>query len=143
MLRWLGAVRFCYNALVSRHSNVDQGGVNLASMRAVVKEKEAEHAWLGEIPGEIKDVAVRDMDKARKAHFAKEKNGKNVGKKATFKFRSKKDPQQSLEIRARDIVRKTGFFASLGLGTWKSAEPIPKTTESAVRFVRDRLGRYL
>jgi putative transposase len=107
-------------------------------MRAVVKDAHAKNVWLNEIPGEIKDVAVRDMDKARKAHFAKLK----VDVNAKFKFRSKKDKQESFEVRGRDAVRKSGMFASLQLNKLKSKEGLPNEVDAAVRFVRDRLCRY-
>lgn len=107
-------------------------------MRAVVKEAHTQNEWLKEIPGEIKDVAVRDMDKARKTHFAKLK----VDANAKFKFRSKKDKQESFEVRGRDAVRKSGMFASLQLNKLQSKENLPDEVDAAVRFVRDRLGRY-
>lgn len=134
----MGGVRFCYNRLVAEHRKVGQGGINLASMRDVIKRAHEEHSWLGDIPCEIKDVAVRDMDKARKAHFAKQTKDKN----AQFKFRSRKDIQQSFEVRARDMIRHRGLFAFLRLDKLRAAEPLPSELECAVRFVRDRLGKY-
>jgi putative transposase len=144
--KWLGAVRFCYNLLVASQKNVGQGGVNLASLRKIVKEAHESHVWLNDIPGEIKDVAVRDMDKARKAHFAKLKKRKetnpDASHKASFKFRSKKDPQESFEVRGRDMIRDAGMFAFLNLAKLKSSETLPVKVDCAVRFIRDRLGRY-
>lgn len=139
---YFGAVRFCYNMLVERYRNVGQVGVSLADFRAVIKNGPE---WLKEIPTEIKDVAVRDFDKARKAHFAKLKKKKekdpNAKHEAKFKFRSKRDKQQSFEVRARDLVRKKGSFAFLGLDNIDAAEDIPEEAEAAGRFIRDRLGR--
>jgi putative transposase len=143
---WLGAVRFCYNLLVASTRNVGQGGVNLASFRKIVKDAHDKHEWLKDIPGEIKDVAVRDIDKARKAHFAKLKKKKktdpNARLDASFKFRSKKDTQESFEVRGRDMVRKSGAFADLHLTKLAGSEPIPSEVDTAVRFVRDRIGRF-
>ena len=144
--RWFGGVRFCYNSLVASQRNVGQGGIDLASLRKIVKDAHETHEWLREIPCEIKDVAVRDMDKARKVHFAKlnKMKERNAGSKreARFKFRSKKDPQQSFEVRARDMMRKRGAFASLRLSELKSTEKLPDEISNSVRFVYDRLGRY-
>lgn len=144
--QWMGAVRFCYNLLVAAHKNVGQGGVNLASLRKTVKDAHEEHAWLKDVPCEIKDVAVRDMDKARKAHFAKlnKKKEKDPSARhdASFKFRSKKDPQESFEVRGRDMCRDRGAFASLKLDAINASETLPSAVETAVRFVRDKLGRY-
>jgi putative transposase len=132
--------------LVSAEKNVGQGGVDLKSMRETVKKSEQEHDWLKTVPGEIKDVAVRDMDKARKAHFAKLKKKKvkdpEARHKACFKFRSRKDHQQSFEVRGRDMVRDRGFFSFIHLSKLKGAEPIPTSVDTAVRFLKDRLGRY-
>ena len=144
--QWFGAVRFCYNLLVANQSNVGQGGVKIASLRQIVKDAHKTHPWLKNIPGEVKDVAVRDMDKARKAHFAKLKKRKKEDPSARldakFKFRSKKDPQESFEVRARDMVRTEGMYPELNLTKLVGAEPIPSEVNHTVRFVRDRLGRY-
>jgi len=98
------------------------------------------------MPGEIIDVAVRDLDKARKAHFAKLKKKKekdpNATHQAVFKYRSKKDPQESFEVRPRDMVRKSGMFAFLSLENLNASEELPASVECAVRFVRDRLNRF-
>lgn len=140
--QWFGAVRFSYNMLVDKYRKVGKGGVGLANFRATLASGPA---WLQEIPYEIRDVAVRDFDKARKAHFSKLKKMKQGDKgaalKATFKFRSKRDKQQSFEVRPRDLLRKTGAFAFLGLDSLDGAEDIPEEAEAAGRFIRDRLGR--
>ncbi len=60
---------------------------------------------------------------------------------AKFKFRSKRDKQQSFEVRPRDLVRKKGLFAFLALEGLHGAEEIPEKAEAAGRFIRDRLGR--
>ena len=101
---FFGAVRFCYNMLVEKYPNVGQGGVTLANLRATIA---AGPRWLNDVPYEIKDVAVRDFDKARKAHFAKLKkrklNDPAAQHNAKFKYRSKRDAQQSFEVRPRDL----------------------------------------
>jgi len=144
--QWMGAVRFCYNLLVSNYKNVGQGGVNVAVFRKDVKDAEEGHSWLKAIPCEIKDVAVRDIDKARVAHFAKLKKRRikdsSACHNASFKFRSKKDHQESFEVRSRDMIRKTGAFAFVNLSKLNAAEELPEKVSSSVRFLRDRLGRY-
>lgn len=146
LIKWFGAVRFCYNLLVRQFRDVGQGGVNLATFRQVIKEAANENAWLKEIPGEVKDVAVRDFDKARKAHFAKlrkmQANDPTARHDATFKFRSKRDRQQSFEVRARDMVRESGAYAFINIKTLDASEPLGHEVEAAVRFIRDRFGHY-
>jgi len=84
--RFFGVVRFCYNMLVEKYKNVGQGGVKLADFKATLKDGPE---WLNEFLCELKDVAVRDFDKARKAHFAKLKKMKqrNPNAKLDAKFR--------------------------------------------------------
>jgi putative transposase len=141
--RFFGAVRFCYNLLVEKYPVVGQGGIKLADMRATIA---AGPEWLKEIPYDIKDGAVDDFVKAHKAHFAKlkkkRKNDPAARHDAKFKFRSKRDQQQSFEVRPRDLERKTGAMAFLNLSSLRGAEHIPEEAEAAARFVRDRLGRY-
>jgi hypothetical protein len=131
---WFGAVRFCYNLFVEKFGTVGQGGVTLAVLRKVVKDAEQVNPWLKEIPGEVKDVAVRDFDKARKAHFAKLKKKRqqdaNARLDAKFKFRSKRDPQQSFEVRARDMIRESGHFAFINLKKIKASEKLPENIEN-------------
>lgn len=121
--------------------NVGHGGVSLATLRQIVKDAHETHTWLKNVPYDVKDVGVRDMDKARAAHFAKVK--KNAKFKAEFKFRSKRDPQQSIEIRGRDMVRKTGAFAALAFENLNMTENIDTNdVDTSIRFVRDRMGRF-
>jgi putative transposase len=140
---WFGAVRFCYNQLVARYRVVGLGGVSLKTLRSTIKEAEHAHPWLKEIHSEIKDVAVRDFDKARESHFAKYKG---VKVKATFKFRSKKDPQQSFDVRARDMSRGSGDFFFIRFDSLKfgknEKEKLPEVLEHTVRIICDRHNRY-
>jgi putative transposase len=141
-MNYFGAVRFCYNMLVEKYKNVGQGGVKLADLRATIASGPD---WLKGIHYDIRDVAVRDFDKARRAHFAKlrkkKQNDANARHDAKFKFRSKRDGQQSFEVRPRDLARKTGAMAFLALDVLDCAEEIPDQAEAAGRFIRDRLGR--
>jgi len=119
--------------------------VTLKSMRDVVKNAHDAHTWLKDIPGEVKDVAVRDMVKAREAHFAKLRKMKSSARHdAEFKFRTKRDHQQSVEVRARDMTRKKGSFSILSLDKLVYADKtaLPTVVKMSVRFVRDILGRY-
>ena len=56
------------------------------------------------VPLSVWDTAISDFDKAYRAHLAKRNKNKDQGKendpsnKCCFKFRSKKDPQQSFEV---------------------------------------------
>ena len=140
---WFGAVRFCYNQFVAKYRVVGLGGVKLKTLRGVTKQAEETNPWLKEIRHEVKDSAVRDFDKAREAHFAKHKGVKT---KATFKFRSKKDPQQSIEVRARDMDRGSGAFFFIRFDSLKFGKneksKLPEKLEHSIRIIRDRHNRY-
>jgi putative transposase len=149
--KWFGAVRFCYNLLVAKFRTVGQFIENdLATFRKVIKDAQETYVWLNDIPGEVKDVAVTDFQKARIAHFAKLKlrrtKDPNAKMDATFKFRSKRDKQQSFSVRARDMVqvRKHGafFFIRLASLRFAKSEIKPMELDESVRFVRDRLNKY-
>ncbi len=136
-------MRFCNNQLISRYRNVGQGGVKIKDFRKVVEDAEVGIMWLKDIPGEIEEVAVRDFNKVRAAHFAKlntmKQNDPSAKVKAKFKFRSKRDSQHSFEVRARDMKR---FIAWLKIKSWSGPEGIPQKVEAAVRFIRDRFGHF-
>ncbi len=76
--------------------------MTIKDFRKVIKEAEFENTWLKDISGELKDVAVRDFNEARQAHFAKLKkirqNDPNAKLEAKFKFRCKKGPRQSFKF---------------------------------------------
>ena len=56
--------------LVAKYRDEGQGGFKISDLRAVAMAED-NPSWLKDIPYEIKDVAVRDFEKARKAQFAK------------------------------------------------------------------------
>ena len=146
LLGFFGAVRFAYNMLVTKFPDPGKGGVTLKDMRAIVHGDDTPQ-WLKDIHYEIRDCAVTDFNKARKAHFAKLKkkkqNDPTAKHEAKFKFRSKRDSQQSFELRARDWGRSKGVFASLfGKDKIKATEELPETPETTIRVIGDRLGRF-
>ena len=103
--------------------------------------------FLAEVPGEVRDAALRDFDKAIRAERAKarraraEKKKKGPHKPATFQFRSRRDALQCIEIRHRDWNRSRGMFAALFSPTaMRSSEPLPDVMEAAFRVTLNRLG---
>jgi putative transposase len=144
--RWFGAVRFSYNKLVERFQKVGQGGVTMAMMYGVIKEAEQANPWLETVPYDIKSVAVLDFVKARAAYFAKLQKMRltnpDARLDAQFKFRSKRDPQQTFSVRARHMIRKKGLYAFLNIRTLNASEKLPADLDISVHFVKDRLNRY-
>lgn len=155
---WFGAVRFCYNLLVAKFKNVGQGNINLETLRQVITEARQANPWLEEIHYDVRDVAVMDFDKARKAHFAKlnkmRQTDPNARLDATFKFRSKRDLQQSVQVATDELFRGRGKFAFINLNTLQPFKKLKEHAEKrgeeyklpklecSVRFVKDRLNHY-
>ncbi len=144
--QWFGAVRFLYNRAVeeSRKPNVESSELTLKSLRAKFMNSTD---WLKKVPYDIRDGALRDFDKARKAFFAKRRKVKATNLdavvKATFQFKSRLKKQQCFVMRGTNWGRTRGVFSSLfGVDKITSSEPIPESLETEFRVVVDRLGHY-
>lgn len=155
--KWFGASRFIYNKVVeiTRKPFKDYKELNdklkVQSLRSQFMSPEfhenPESEWLKTVPFDLKDNAIRDFDKARKAHFAKIRKVKASNSSATttchFKYRSKRDKQQSIVVRGRDWNRTRGMYSDvLGKNVMNSSEELPEEMEADFRVVLDRLGHY-
>jgi putative transposase len=133
---------------VTRRPGVNYDDLKINALRTAFMSKSfvAEHEWMGDVPYDVRDNALRDIDKARKALFAKRRKARTMGaavEMSSFKFRSRRDKQQTLVIRGRDWGRKRGAYASLfGVGVLRTTEPVPATLAHDFRLVLDRLGHY-
>lgn len=107
--QWLGATRFTYNKCVEKINKKKTKQRKLETTQKELRDhlagiKEDGNEWLDEIPYDVRVDCVRDITKAMKATIKTFKS---------FKFRSRKDPQQSLSIRARDWKRTRGKYSFL------------------------------
>ena len=110
------------------------------------------HEWLKDIPYDILDSAFHDLIKARSAIQAKNKNQRQKGQStnsfSTFHFRSRRDPQQVLEVRKRwwnlKESSKSQFASLFGprVNKCRVGVVLPETLETDVLLRYDRLGRY-
>lgn len=156
ILKWFGACRIVYNQGVEMTRD-DASQVSITTLRERTKsdENKEKHPWLFKVPEDVRSGALRDLIKAKAAHFAKLRKMRDADPSANlacnFKFRSRRDRQQSFEIRARDWGRplhklgkqKISDYAPLfGKEVLKGAEDLPETLEATCRFIRDRLGHY-
>jgi putative transposase len=148
-----GLTRWVYNKCVDVFDTIKEypQGCRLEFLRSTIKELESTTPWLAELGlADFRDGAVRDLDKAWIAHGAKIKKMKSLGATdlpaCKFKYRSKRDPQQSFEMRGRDWGRSSGQYASVfHRDKLKSAEPLPSDEvmqQHSFRVVCDRLGHY-
>ncbi|CAG8782226.1 8680_t:CDS:2, partial [Racocetra fulgida] len=87
-----------------------------------------------ETPYDIRDEAMNDLLKGYASNFAA--NRKNF----KMKFRSKKDPQQSIAILSKHWGKSRGEFSFLH--KMNSAESLPKQLEYDSRLVINRLGEF-
>ena len=115
--KWFGTSRYTYNASVSLLERQDTP-TTFKKLVPIVFEGLPE--WHTETPRQIKVGAV--MDACQAVGNAKVKC-KQTGEFQTVKFRSRKNPRQTLYLRA-DSLKKNGFYVRF-LGDMKMSEPLP------------------
>ena len=114
--KWFGGSRFFYN----RAAEAMKDGAS-TNFKTVAPQLIADAPdWHVAIPRHIKVGAV--MDACQAVRNAKVK-GKQTGKFQKVKFRSRKQPRQTLYLRA-DTLKARGFYVRL-LGEMKMIEPLP------------------
>ena len=87
-----------------------------------------------EIPYNIRDEAMNDLLKGYSTNFAANR------KKFNMKFRSKKDPHQSIVIHSKHWGKSHGEFSFLS--KMKLAEPLPNKLEYDSCLVVNQLGEF-
>ena len=115
--RWFGTSRYVYNESVFALDAKDTPK-NFKGLVPIVFDQLPE--WHVETPRQIKVGAV--MDAGQAVSNAKIK-AKATGERQNVKFRSRKNPRQTLYLRA-DSLKKNGFYVRL-LGQMKMSEPLP------------------
>ncbi|RHZ72521.1 hypothetical protein Glove_242g146 [Diversispora epigaea] len=86
-----------------------------------------------ETPYSIRDEAMKDLLKGYSSNFVS-------NKKFKMKFRSKKDPRQSIVIHSQHWGRSCGEYSFLP--KIKSAKPLPEKLGYDSRLVMNRLGKF-
>jgi putative transposase len=107
--QWFGASRWVYNHAIA-HIKKNHGQRSLEVLRKLFVNNEAfktENKWMTAIPNAIRDAALRDADKAYGAELKKKKA--NPQCEFNMKFRSKRDPSQSIELPHRVFMNGTMF----------------------------------
>ena len=115
--KWFGTSRYAYNKAISLLNDEDTP-TNFKGLVPVVFDELPD--WHKETPRQIKVGAV--MDACQAVGNAKVKC-KQTGEFQTVKFRSRKNPRQTLYLRA-DSLKKNGFYLRF-LGDMKMSEPLP------------------
>ena len=114
--RWFGGSRFFYNRAVDAMNDGASTNFKTVAPQLIADAPD----WHVNIPRQIKVGAV--MDACQAVRNAKVK-GKQTGKFQKVKFRSRKQPRQTLYLRA-DTLKERGFYVRL-LGEMKMIEPLP------------------
>lgn len=141
LLKWIGTTRWTYNeclALIKDdRKNKTQEILRAHCTNASSPLINEENPWVLDTPFDIRREGMRDLTKGITSNLAA---GKTV---FDMKFRSKKDPQQSIYIPSRQWGRTRGAYASiLGADKLKAERPLPATLEHDSRIIRTRLGHW-
>ena len=114
--KWFGGSRFFYNRAVDAMKDGASTNFKILAPQLIADAPD----WHVDIPRQIKVGAV--MDACQAVRNAKVKC-KQTGEFQKVKFRSRKQPRQTLYLRA-DTLKKSGFYVRL-LGEMKMTEPLP------------------
>ncbi|RHZ63146.1 hypothetical protein Glove_332g19 [Diversispora epigaea] len=135
--KWMGTVRWTYNQCLIA---IEKEGVkwNKKDLRARCINAEnfknnTKLKWVIETPYPIRDEAMRDLLKGYSSNFAS-------NKKFKMKFRSKKDPRQSIVIHSQHWGRSHDEYSFLP--KIKSAEPLPEKLGYDSCIVMNRLEEF-
>lgn len=107
-------------------------------------EKEGVDDWEVKVPQAVRDNGILDFEKAKRSGDAKNEEKSVNGDekvKEQFKFRSRKDQTQTLEVNARDFNAKNGVCKRLIALMRTKKESLPDKAECAVRVQMDKMGR--
>jgi putative transposase len=141
--KWFGSARWTYNECLKE---IEESGVakEKKALRAKclnaecfqVGQPKAKSAWVLETPFDLRDEAMADLLKAYKSSFAK-------GGGFKMRFRSKKQPRQTLAVLAKHWGHKRGEYAQVfGANVLRAAEPLPETLAYDSRLQLTKLGEF-
>ena len=114
--KWFGGSRFFYNRAVDAMKDGSSTNFKILAPQLIADAPD----WHVDIPRQIKVGAV--MDACQAVRNAKVKC-KQTGEFQKVKFRSRKQPRQTLYLRA-DTLKARGFYVRL-LGEMQMTEPLP------------------
>ena len=114
------------------------------ALKMYIRHKEKAAAFVKECPQAIRDSGILDFEKAVRSGTAKRQEQRERGEDTSnekFKYRTKKDKNQTFEINARDW-KDTGKIGSLFRSMhFPKKDPRPDKAAHAIRVQMDRLGR--
>jgi hypothetical protein len=115
--QWLGCARVVYNAVVDEF--VNDGPLKygkLKDFRALRKDRIASGQWgfMVGVPYDVLDEALKEAIQARALVLTRNREARREGLPANHRlsFRSKKQPTQTIDIRARNFRPGVTFYRS-------------------------------
>jgi putative transposase len=141
---WLGAVRWTYNQCLGAVKKTNTS-LSVQALRQKFTHDAAIPDWTKQIPYDVRDEAVRDFAKAIATRRAVLRKGPKKQRLdfSRWKFRNKKDAQESLVVHKKHWGRQRGAFADVfGPNVLKSSEPLPEKLCADTRLMRTRLGHF-
>jgi putative transposase len=136
--RWMGAARWVYNRVVAHLQS--GGAANKSTLRPLYVHNAAfsqDNSWMLDVPYDVRDGALEDALVAFKTGMKKKKSIRNFTFK--LKFRSKKNPSESMYVCSRAFKKGT-IYPQFGLGDLRFAEQLPRI-EHDCRLQRTSLGQ--
>ena len=140
LMAWFGVVRWTYNKCVAaiQQQTVSPNRKALRQLALNKSSLEAKYPWALRVPYDVRDAGMIDVLKAIKSNRAKKKQTK-----FHLKFRTRRDPQQSIVIHHKHWGQKRGMYSDLvGPKTIRAVEELPEKLLYDSRLIRTRLGHY-
>lgn len=146
----MGTARWTYNKMVEFATKNPKVACSKKNLRAYKLNKDTfsaeEWEWVKETPYDIRDEAMIDFVKARKAAWEKHKKTKVKGeelKPPKYKFRSRNDPTQCISVLKKHWGRERGhFYPIFNKDKLKCEAELPSKLPCDSRLIKTRLGEY-
>lgn len=132
--KWFGVSRFVYNQTVEY---LRQPGTKASWLCIKTGTIHSLPDWASDVPYQIKSIAIRD---ACQAVSNAKKKFKETGEFHSVKFRSKKQPYQSIFI-PKSALSECGVYQTL-LGKLKMAETLPESPKDS-RLIQENDDYFL
>ncbi|MEU6523578.1 RNA-guided endonuclease TnpB family protein [Streptomyces sp. NPDC046924] len=151
LARAFGCARVVYNDAIAAREQARAAGrpfltAAVLSRTLITEAKKTwERSWLGEVSAVVLQQALRDAEAAYRNFFASRKGKRKGPKLGAPRFKSRKDPRQSIRFtaNARWSITPTGRLNLPKIGEvrvrWSRALPC---VPSSITVVKDAAGRY-